>query len=260
VSATLLTGPASIVSRAAALQIRESLSQPLTLSVGVVQPAAFLALVLIVNPTDDPAVIFGYAVAVALLGLWAVSVFASGSILFQDRAEGTLSAVLLGTSRPFAVLMGRSVGAMLAGAGSIIASLLVVLVLLQAMPRADWGLMSLAAVIVVVSSGSIGLLLSSLFILTRVAGRIAEALLYPIFVASGILIPLEVLPPLAALPARGFSLYWGNLLLVAAADGRIDGPALAALLMLSVLYGVIGYAVFRRVVARGRARGDLDVL
>jgi ABC-2 type transport system permease protein len=216
--------------------------------------------VLIVNPTDDPAAIFGYAVAVALLGLWAVSVFASGSILFQDRAEGTLTAVLLGTSRPFAVLMGRSVGAMLAGTATIVASLLVVLVLLRAMPEADWGLMSLAAVVVVVSSGSIGLLLSSLFILTRVAGRIAEALLYPIFVGSGILIPLEALPGLAAVPARGFSLYWGNQLLIAAANGTIDAPALAALVGLSAAYGTIGYAVFRKVVARGRARGDLDVL
>lgn len=251
---------ASIVSRAASLQVRESLSRPLTLSVGVVQPAAFLAMVLVVNPTDDPTTVFGYALGVALLGLWGVSVFAAGSILFQDRSEGTMTAVLLGTSRPFAVLVGRSVGAMLAGAGMIVLSLTVVLRLLDAVPDADWGLMAAGAAVVVAASGAIGLMISSLFILTRVAGRIAEALLYPVFVASGILIPLEALPSFARYPARGFSLYWGDVFLVRAAEGVVDLGALAALLGLSAMYGLTAYVVFRRVIERGRERGDLDVI
>lgn len=246
-----------VVARGAALQVREFVQRPLALTVTVVQPAAFCLLTVLVDDNASPAVLASRVTGTALIAVWANAVWAAGMILSQDRLEGTLTVVLT-ARQPLAILVGRSLGAAFAGYIGISATLLAALGLLGRL--STHAALALAWILLpaLVSSTATGVLVAGLFISTRSAPRIAEALLYPVFVASGALLPLTLLPHWVRDLVPCLPLYWIRLL-----HDQIDsgGPvigAIAGIIVVSGVYGLCGALVFRRATARARVRGDLD--
>lgn len=125
---------------------------------------------------------------------------------------------------------------------------------------ADPAQFTAALVAVLASALVLGLLVSCLFVLTRSAGRISEAIMYPVFILGGLLVPLSLLPdwvqPLSAI----VSLRWGGELLRAAATG--EAQSAEAWLMLAITtaaYGLLARFLFRRVLDRVRRDGTLEL-
>lgn len=251
---------AGILGRSAQLQIREFLRRPLGVVVAIVQPAALVLLVVLVAPDQPPEVQAQRVAGVGLLGVWATSVWSAGMMLAQDRSEGTLSAVLLCTRRPFTVLMGRSIGGAVAGILAILISIAATLAVIGELGSRTSTALLLLLPLAVLSSTAIGSLVASLFIRSRSAGRIAEVLLYPVFVGSGVLLPLDLFPGWVRPLARVLPLYWADQVLRAGASGEFAVGATAVLVAMSGGYALAGAWIFRRVVAASRERGDLDLL
>lgn len=247
-----------IAARSAWLQAREFFLQPMSVIASVVQPTAFCLLAILVDPGLSQAEVAQRIVGVTLIAVWANSIWAAGMMLYLDRTEGTLATVLLLARRPLAVLVGRSLGAALAGSCGIAATVAAVLGGLGDLSGPALRALGLLALPALLSSTATGILVAGLFIRMRSAPRIAEALLYPVFVCSGALLPLTVLPWWARLPARGLPLYWVRSLFDGIeAGGPVLGPA-CALVAVSAGYASAGVWVFRRATVRSRIRGDLD--
>jgi ABC-2 type transport system permease protein len=251
---------AAVLGRSAHLEIREFLRRPLGGVVSTVQPAALVLLVLLVAPDEPPEVQAHRVAGVGLLAVWATSVWSAGMMLSQDRSEGTLSAVVLCAARPFTVLIGRSFGGAVAGILAILASVLTALAAIGELSTRTSVALLLLLPLAVLSSTAIGTLLASVFIRSRSAGRIVEVLLYPVFAGSGVLLPLDLFPGWVEPLARVLPLYWAGEVLRAGAAGRLAFGAAAVLVTMSAAYALVGADVFRRVVAAGRRRGDLDLV
>jgi ABC-2 type transport system permease protein len=233
---------------------------PVFVVLGIVQPAAFLVVTILAR--RSPAVDLSQAgLGAGLLSIWAATVWQSGLILRAETWEGTLGPIVSRPAGLAVVLLGKSVGATVRAAVFIGATVAIVSALLRHPIEVDRPLPFAAALAAVLASATVvGMLLSSLFLVTRAANRIAEALMYPVFILGGLLVPLRLLPhwirPLADL----VSLRWGVDLMRAASSGAAQpGRAWLWLGVTTAVYAVLARVAFRRMLVRARSVGSLEL-
>ncbi|MEV4496141.1 ABC transporter permease [Micromonospora arborensis] len=225
--------------------------------------AGFLPVVLLIIAVETQRPAPGRAaeivVSVTLTALWGSTIWTSGGVLRRERTYGTLARCVCGVESPTLVLFGKSLGATLYGVGTILASTLgTVLALRLPVAMAHPLLMALGLVIVVVSATTLGALLSCLFLLTRNGLTWSGALMYPVFVLGGLLIPQDVLPLWLRWVPQLLSLNWINEFLSGAASGRPSVTPFIIAVLLTVAYGVIARRTYQWSIDKARQRGSLD--
>jgi len=129
------------------------------------------------------------------MGIWSSTLFGSGGALQWNRWQGTLE-LLVAAPPPFiVVLLPLTLATSVTGAYSLVATL-------------GWGWLlfdvplhlvhplafAIAVPAAVVSLGLMGLLMASSFILYRHANALSNLLEYPVWVATGLIFPLALLP------------------------------------------------------------------
>jgi len=228
---------------------------------GVIQPSSFLLITALAAEGRGRVDLDDVALGAGLVALWGATVWASGFILAAERWQGTLSQLLPRPVGLGVVLWGKTLGATLRSSLLIGASVTVTAALLGHRIRIADPLPFLAALLAVLGSALIlGLLVSCLFVLTRSAGRISEAIMYPVFILGGLLVPLSLLPEWAQTLSAIVSLRWGGELLRAAAAGDAQtGQAWLMLLVTTAAYGALARVLFHRVLDRVRRDGTLEL-
>lgn len=235
---------------------------PFTLVLGVVQPVVFLLVSAAGQPERTPASSTRLAVGVGLTAVWGATVWAAGGILRRDMAQGTLPANVTGVRPPELVYVGKCLAATLRSTLLIVATVAVATVVLGLPARlARPGWLLLVLLLVIASGTALGLLLSCLFLVSRHGAAWSSALMYPVFVLGGMLIPVELLPSgLRWIPSL-ISLHWAAEALVSAATSTaVRVPAVLLLAALTAGYLVTAVWAFRAVVDRARRHGTLDLV
>ncbi|MEV0621902.1 ABC transporter permease [Nonomuraea sp. NPDC050404] len=226
---------------------------------GVVQPAVFMAVTLLA--AGPAAVGTRTAVGCGLLGLWGAIVWRFGLVLRQERQRGILAGLVSRPAGLTVVLIGKSLGSMVRSA--VLTALTVGVVAAMAghpVRIAAPAVFTITALATLISATALGLLLCSVFLLSRSAVRIAETLIYPVFILGGLLVPTSLLPGWAQQLSTLVSLRWAGELLLDAAAGRAQQPGD----WLSLAATTTGYAVsavvgLRLVLRKIRAEGTLEL-
>lgn len=159
------------------------------------------------------------------------------------------------------VLVGKSIGATLRSALFIVPTVAVAsLAAGHAIPIRDPLPFTVATVAVLASASVLGMLLSCVFVLTRAAPRVAEALTYPVFILGGLVIPLSLLPSWVRPLSVVISLRWGGELLRAASRGSAEElRAWVLLLTTTAAYATLAWLLFERVLRKARRDGTLEL-
>ncbi|MFJ2130381.1 ABC transporter permease [Streptomyces sp. NPDC087845] len=225
--------------------------------------AGFLPVVLLIIAveTQQPTADRGAEIvaSVMLTALWGSTIWTSGGVLRRERTYGTLARCVCGVESPTLILFGKSLGATLYGVGTILASTVFTVLALRlpvGMAHPFWLVVGL--VVVIVSATTLGALLSCLFLLTRNGLIWSGALMYPVFVLGGLLIPQDVLPVWLRWVPQLLSLRWINEFLSSAAGHGLSITPLAVAVLLTVGYGVVAGRTYRWSIDKARQRGTLD--
>jgi ABC-2 type transport system permease protein len=150
------------------------------------------------------------ALGAGMMGIWSSTLFGSGGALQWNRWQGTLE-LLVGAPPPFiVVLLPLTIATSVTGAYSLLATL--------AWGWAIFGIPihfvhPLAFVIAVPAAilalGLMGLLMASSFILYRHANALSNFLEYPVWIATGLLFPIALLPGWVAPISWVLAPTWG---------------------------------------------------
>ena len=164
--------------------------------VSVLQPIIFASIAFFMVESGNQAGTLLYvALGAGLMGIWSATLFGSGGAIQWQRWQGTLE-LLVGAPPPFvAVLLPLTVATSTIGIYSVVATL--------AWGRLFFGMpldfahplqLAVALPATVLSLGMLGLLLASTFVLYRNANAFSNLLEYPVWLATGLLVPLTLLP------------------------------------------------------------------
>lgn len=239
----------------ARLQARLTRRYPMLYALTIIQPVALLTIVMR-TAQSDPVRNGDLLLSVLLTSFWGSTIWAAGGILRRDQYYGTLARTLVNARHGALVVVGRCLGAI----STSLATLAVMGVLAAFVLRRPVALPSVAMLIagflgLAVSGTALGLLIACAFLRTRYGTEITSALMYPVFIFGGLLIPAQLVPAWLHWLAWPVSLSWARRFM-------LDGDPWAALVFVVVTaaYAVAGLVFFRLSLAEARGKGTLDLV
>lgn len=197
--------------------------------------------------------------------LWQSNLWASGYAIEQERYEGTINSLFLTPASRAAVVSGYALGSVFFTIlpNTIVIGALALLMNIQTNVQ-DPLAVFVSVLALSVATYALGFALAGVFVLSRRANLLANFLQSPIYLLSGMIVPISALPGPMRLLADVFPLSAGmnalrQSLLAGSGMGDIAGD-LARLITLSALLLIFGLVMLRRVerVAKNGAELDFD--
>jgi ABC-2 type transport system permease protein len=241
------------------VHVKQMSRSPFEIATSILIPLVQATLaVYLFRASPQPQALLGAAVGAGMMGIWSSVLFGSGGAIQRQRWQGTLEMLMLAPRRPALVILPFTIATAVTGTYSMFATV--------AWGRLLYGIrldfadpvgFIVAVPVCILSLGMFGLLLASTFVLLPNANALANTMEYPIWLLSGMLIPITALPgwtgPLAAvLPTT-----WGSRAVRAAATGGSVWPSLGICLGISLICLAIGAVTLSYVERRARVTATL---
>lgn len=206
----------------------------------------------------EPGRLLEAAVGAGLMGVWSSVLFGSGGAIQRQRWQGTLEMIMLAPRAPALMILPITLATAVTGTYAMLATLLWGRLLYGVPLDFAHPLLFLVAVPgCVLGLGMFGLLLAATFVLMRNANALTNTLEYPIWLVSGMLVPLTVLPGWTGPIAAVLPTTWGARAVHEAASGGPVWPSLGICLAISLGCLVVGALMMTYVERRARAAATL---
>jgi ABC-2 type transport system permease protein len=243
-------------------QLKQMTKAGLFVFTSIIEPLIFATLAYyLFKAGHRPGTLLYAALSAGLMGIWTSTLFGAGGAINFQRWQGVLEP-LIASPPPYAlILFPQTLAAASIGLYSLASTLL-------------WGRLvfgipldfahplafAVAIVVTIVALGALGLIMGASFILYREANALANMLEFPIWIVTGVIVPLSLLPgwvhPLSWILAP----TWGYR---AIHDGALGGnawPGIGMAVALTAVYLVLGQLVVSAFERRARERATLSLV
>ena len=201
------------------------------------------------------------ALGAALMGLWSSTLFGSGGMIQWERYQGTLEPLLV-APRPYVLTVtGAALGTSTMGLYSLVATLVWGRVVFQIPFHLEHPVLFFLAIpVTIIGLGMLGLVLASTFVLYRHANALSNLLEYPVWLITGLLVPVSFLPGWVEPLGWVLAPTWGIKAIRGSALGEGDPLfAIGIALVLTISYFVIGAFFLRHFEVLARERATLSL-
>jgi ABC-2 type transport system permease protein len=253
------------VGRVWAFQLRVFMISDFFILTAVVQPVIFATIAFFLfqvggDAAGEQTLLFA-ALGTGMMGVWSTTLFGGGGAIAWQRWEGTLELLVSAPRRYDLTLLGQTLATTTFGFYSMIATIAWG-VLLFGMPlEANFPLMlPLALLAAIIGLGVMGMLLGTTFVLYRHANALSNLLEYPVWIVTGMIVPLALLPGWLGPLSWVLVPTWGMEAIRGAAIGA-DPPWLAIVmcLVLAVVYYVAARRILVYVIDKARRDATLNL-
>jgi ABC-2 type transport system permease protein len=130
-----------------------------------------------------------------MMGMWGNTLYSSGSAIEFEKWQGTLEEVIATPSQLMHVITGRSVSNALFGLVNMVAVLVIAALGFQIpLGIANPLFFSISLFLTLLSVSALGLIFASAFVLSRSAQTLTNGLEIPLYIISGSMFPVALLP------------------------------------------------------------------
>ena len=196
----------------------------------------------------------------AVMGIWSATSTSAGSALAQERWAGTLELEVAAPVHFALILLPLTIAMATIGIYSMVATLAWGwLVFGIALHITDPLAFVLAVPATVASIGALGFMLAVLFVRFRQAWALGNMLEYPVWLISGFLVPLSLLPSWVRPISWVLAPTWGVRAIRGAA---LAGPSyrdIGMALGVGAVYVALGILLVHRALHAARAKGTLSL-
>jgi ABC-2 type transport system permease protein len=197
-----------------------------------------------------------------MMGMWGNTLYSSGFAISFEKWQGTLEEVVAAPSNLLHVIAGKSVSNALFGLVNMVAILLIAsLVFRVSLGVANPVLFALSLVLTLLSVSALGLIFASAFVLTRSAQVFTNGLEFPIYVISGSMFPIALLPFWVHPASYILGPTWGiEAIRIAAGQENVlltFWLNVGVMLLITLAYVAIAAFLFKKVETKSRRDGTL---
>jgi ABC-2 type transport system permease protein len=209
---------------------------------------------------DDPKLMLAASLGAAVMLMWSLVVIGSSSALENQRWLGTLELLVAAPAPLASAIASITVASGFVGAYGFVATLVWGRLLFHVPIAIDdpfaFGLAILSCVLAI---GTLGLVMASTFVLYRAAFSLGIGLQYPVWIATGLLLPLSVLPAFVREIGWFLGPYWGFRAVRYSALGGDPWRQMGMCLVVSLAYVFVGTVCLRLFVQVARSTGSLKL-
>jgi ABC-2 type transport system permease protein len=231
----------------------------------IIAPFVFTTVALVLFRNVSGSVALYAVVGGGMMGMWGNTLYGSGFALAFDRWNGTIEYVLATPSRLVWIIAGRSASNAVLGLVNALAILgVVTLGYGTLIAVANPVLFLLALILTLASLSTLGVVFCSAFLLSRSASVMTNGLEMPIYVASGSMFPIALLPFWSHPLSLSLGPSWGIDAMRYSADATYSGLGfgywidLLVVLASTIIYLVIGFWLF--IVVERKVRRDATLV
>jgi ABC-2 type transport system permease protein len=200
------------------------------------------------------------ALGAGMMGIWSSTLFGSGGAIQWQRWQGTLEYSIAVPPPLLLVIVPLTLATATIGLYSLTATLFWGWLFFDVpLEVADPVAFLVALPAAVLGLGLLGLVLASTFVLYRNANALSNLLEFPVWLVTGLLVSLSLLPGWVGPFSWVLAPTWGiNALREAAIEGNA-WPEIGMCLVLSAVYLVIGHFALRHFERLARERATLAI-
>ena len=200
------------------------------------------------------------ALGAGMMGIWSSTLFGSGGAIQWQRWQGTLEYSIAVPPPLLLVIVPLTLATATIGLYSLTATLFWGWLFFDVpLEVADPVAFLVALPAAVLGLGLLGLVLASTFVLYRNANALSNLLEFPVWLVTGLLVSLSLLPGWVGPISWLLAPTWGiNALREAAIEGNA-WPEIGMCLVLSAVYLVIGHFALRHFERLARERATLAI-
>jgi len=197
-----------------------------------------------------------------MMGMWGNTLYSSGFAIEFEKWQGTLEEVMATPSHLLHVIAGKSISNALFGLTNMVA----ILVIASLIFRVDLGvaspvLFAVSIVLTLLSVSALGLIFASAFVLSRYTQVFANGLEFPIYVISGSMFPIALLPFWIHPASYILGPTWGiEAVRIATAESIVPTVFwvnLSIMVVITFIYVLLAGFLFSKVETKARRDGSL---
>jgi ABC-2 type transport system permease protein len=225
----------------------------------VIQPVIFASVAyLMFRAGAREGTLLYVALGAGMMGIWSSVLFGSGGAIQWQRWQGTLEYCIAAPPPLILVIVPLTIATATIGLYSLTATLLWGWLFFGVpLEVADPFAFVVALPVAVIGLGLLGLVLASTFVLYRNANALSNLLEYPVWLVTGLLVSLSLLPGWVSPISWVLAPTWGvNALREAAISGN-PWPEIAMCLALGAVYLLLGALALRHFERLARERATL---
>jgi ABC-2 type transport system permease protein len=241
------------------LHVKQASRNPFDLSGVIVWPILYATIACyLLDAKHEPRLLLSASLGAAVMLMWSLVVIASSGALEQQRWQGTLELVVAAPTPLTAVIAPISIAGALVGTYAIGATLTWGALLFDVPVKIDRPLaFAVGLPACALAVGMLGLILAATFVLYRASFHLGIATQYPVWIVTGLIVPLSLLPSFVRPISWLLAPTWGFRAIQEAALGRTPWPDIGMCLLLSLVYLLIGGSCLIAFEYVARARGSL---
>ena len=231
------------------------------LLVSVLQPLVFATIAFYMwKAGKSPGTLLYVALGAGLMGMWSATLFGSGGAIQWQRWQGTLEILVAAPPRFLWTIVPLTLATATVGLYAIVATLFWGRVLFGVPLELEHPLLFVLALpATVLGLGLLGLVLASTFVLYRHANAFSNLLEYPVWLVTGLLVPVSLLPGFVEPLSWVLAPTWGVRAIRESALGGEPLTAIAMCLLLSAIYLAVGALTMANFERLARQRATLSL-
>ena len=242
-------------------------ADPQWLIPNIIAPFIFtlVAFFLFQGETSSSSFLLYLVLGSGLMGMWGTTIYASANSIGFDRWNGTMEATLAAPIPLSWIALGRVLFNTLQGVLNAVFILVIGLLWF----RVGFGLVDppaffAASILTFISLSSFGLLMTTIILLSRKGGFITNSMEIPVYIATGTMFPIILLPVVYLPFAFLLAPTWGiEAIRIAALPGYVGLPTtyledMAVMILETVAYLGLAFFLFKRVEAYAKKMGTLE--
>jgi ABC-2 type transport system permease protein len=201
------------------------------------------------------------ALGAGLMGMWSSTLFGSGGAIQWQRWQGTLELLVAAPPRFLMSILPLTLATASIGLYAIVATLFWGRLLFDVPLEFEHPvLFAVALPATVLGLGLLGLVMASTFVLYRHATAFSNLLEYPVWLVTGLLVPVSMLPGFVEPLSWVLAPTWGvRAVRESALGGGDPAAAIGMCLLLSAVYLVLGAITMANFERLARQRATLSL-
>lgn len=250
----------------ARLQIKQQLHNKLVQFITFFQPIIYGFLMYMMYMGSGKENFVGYVIlGTGMMNLWSNIVYAASTTIERERQAVTLEIINAVPTDFKTIILGKIIGNIILGVlSTFIGFIFITIAFKESLYIAHPLLFTVTVLIVIISYTIIGYSMSALFAMSRQVRYLTNLIEFPIFIFSGLIFPIEILPTWTKPISYVLSPTWGIRVLRKCIFGYerqlVFIREFLVLVLITLIYYVISRLIFAIVLKRLRVDGKLGVV